>query len=65
MSGRFKRESRSLPKVLTEISYTEDTIKLKSLVSYYFSTEDTLLTFLGDLGIRFKHAPCIPCVCRR
>jgi hypothetical protein len=65
MSGQFKRESRSLHNVLTEISYTEDTIKLKSLVSYYFSTEDTLFTFLGGLGIRFKHAPRIPYICRR
>ena len=55
----------ALSNVLTESSYTEDTIKLKSLVSYYLSTEDTLLKFLGSLGIRFRHAPYIPYICRR
>jgi hypothetical protein len=65
MSGQFKRELRSLPDVLTEISYTEDTIRLKSLVSHYFSTEDTLLRVLGGLGIHSRHAPCIAYICRR
>ena len=55
----------ALSNVLTESSYTDDTIKLKSLVSYYLSTEDTLLKFLGSLGIRFRHTPCIPYICRR
>ena len=59
-SSQFKRELRPLPNVLTEISYTKDTIKLKSLVSYYLSTKDTLLRFLGGLDIRFRHASCLP-----
>jgi len=50
MSGRFKRESRSLPKVLTEISYTEDTIKLKSLVTWVFVL-NTLHVFLVSAGV--------------
>ena len=45
MSGQFKRELRWLPVVLMEISYTEDNIILKSLVSYYHFTEDTHLRF--------------------
>ena len=35
----------ALSNVLTESSYTDDTIKLKSLVSYYLSTEGILLKF--------------------
>jgi len=64
-SGQFKRDSRSLPDVLTEISYTKDPIILKSLVSHPLSTEDALLKYLGGLGIRFRHAPHIPYICRR
>jgi hypothetical protein len=64
-SGQFKRGLRSLPIVLTEISYTEDTIILKSLVGYYLAAEDILLTILGGLGIRFRHASYISYMCRR
>ena len=55
----------ALPNVLTEFSCTEDTIKLKLLVGYHLSMADTLLRFLGGLGIRFRHAPYIAYICRR
>ena len=48
-----------------EVSYTKDTIMLKSLVSHYLSTEDTHFRILGGFGIRFGHAPYIPCMLRR
>jgi hypothetical protein len=49
-SGQFKHELRFLPYIFTEISYTEDTIILKSLVALVFVL-DTLHTLLISAGV--------------
>lgn len=67
-SGESRCESCTLSDVLMRISWTEDTIILKLLVGYHVTTflqRIYLFNLLGGLGVRFRHAPYNPYICRR